>query len=93
MATLSSRRLEETAELGRALISGLPGAGLLIADTALRIQAVDGEIYDSPGYGHCVGRLISDVIPAAARADQAMYQAKQDGGDRVQLATGVPVAS
>ena len=27
------------------------------------------------------------------RADQAMYQAKQDGGDRVQLATGVPVAS
>ena len=66
MATLSSRRLEETAELGRALVSGLSGAGLLVADTALRVQAVDGEIYDSLGYEHCVGRLVRDVIPAAA---------------------------
>jgi len=66
MATLSSRRLEETAELGRALVSGLSGAGLLVADAALRVQAIDGEIYDSLGYAHCVGRLIRDVIPAAA---------------------------
>jgi len=27
------------------------------------------------------------------RADQAMYQAKQDGGDRVQLATAAPVSA
>ena len=66
MAVLSTRRLEETAELGRALISGLSGAGLLVVDAELRIQAVGGDIYESTGHGHCVGRLVPDVIPAAA---------------------------
>jgi len=43
MAMLSTRRLEETAELGQALISGLSGAGLLIVDAELVVQAVAGE--------------------------------------------------
>ena len=66
MAMLSTRRLEEAAELGQALISGLSGAGLLVVDAELRIQAVGGDAYESTGHGHYVGRLVPDVIPAAA---------------------------
>ena len=42
---LNLQRLEDTAELGRALISRLPGAGLLIVDADLRILLADGDAH------------------------------------------------
>ena len=60
------RRLLETAELGADLVARTPGAGLLIVDVDLRIQAIDGELYSRLGYEDAVGRPVPDVIPAAA---------------------------
>ena len=45
MLHLNLQRLEDTAELGRALISRLPGAGLLIVDADLRILLADGDVH------------------------------------------------
>ena len=62
---LNLQRLEDTAELGRALISRLPGAGLLIVDADLRILLADGDVHrDLPA--DIVGKRVDDVIPAEA---------------------------
>ena len=62
---LNLQRLEDTAELGRALISRLPGAGLLIVDADLRILLADGDVHrDLPA--DVVGKRVDDVIPAEA---------------------------
>ena len=76
---ICSRRLEEAA-LAQILVSRLPGAGLLVVDCDLRLAVVDGDIYDTLGYTDCVGRLVRDVIPAAAwRVLAPRYQAALDG--------------
>ena len=65
MLHLNLQRLEDTAELGRALISRLPGAGLLIVDADLRILLADGDVHrDLPA--DVVGKRVDDVIPAEA---------------------------
>ena len=65
MLHLNLQRLEDTAELGRALISELPGAGLLIVDADLRILLADGDVHrDLPA--DVVGKRVDDVIPAEA---------------------------
>lgn len=66
MIALDPRHLEEAAELGRTLVSRLPGAGLLILDTDLRILVMDGDAYSSVDQRGIVGRPVRDVIPAAA---------------------------
>jgi len=62
---LNLQRLEDTAELGRALISRLPGAGLLIVDAELRILLADGDVHRELDAG-IAGRRVEDVIPAEA---------------------------
>ena len=65
MLHLNLQRLEDAAELGRALISGLSGAGLLIVDADLRILLADGDVHrDLPA--DIVGKRVDDVIPAEA---------------------------
>jgi PAS domain S-box-containing protein len=62
---LNLQRLEDTAELGRALITRLPGAGLLIVDADLRILLADGDVHrDLPA--DIVGKRVDDVVPAGA---------------------------
>lgn len=65
MIKLSPGRLEETTELGRGLVSGVQGAGLLIVDRDTRILAIEGDIYDAFGRG-LAGRPVPEVIPATA---------------------------
>ena len=60
---LNLQQLEDTAALGRALISGLPGAGLLILDADLRILLADGDAHQRVG-ADIHGRLVWDVVPA-----------------------------
>ena len=62
---MNLQRLEDTAELGRALISELPGAGLLIVDADLRLLLADGDVHrDLPA--DIVGKRVDDVVPAEA---------------------------
>jgi PAS domain-containing protein len=63
MLHLNLQRLEDTAELGRALISRLPGAGLLIVDTELRILIAGGDVHRDLD---AIGKRVEDVIPAEA---------------------------
>jgi len=63
---ISPKRMEEAAEAGRALVAGLPGAGLIIVDTEMRIRLVDGDGHDTLTHQGSLGRLMPDVIPAAA---------------------------
>ena len=63
--TLTPERLEQAAELGRGLMSGLPGSGLLIVDADLQMLRISGDGHVDPGL---VGRRVPDVIPAAAWA-------------------------
>ena len=62
---LNLQQLEDTAALGRALISGLPGAGLLILDADLRILLADGDAHQRVD-ADIHGRLVWDVLPATA---------------------------
>lgn len=72
-------RLEETAEIGRALIARLPGAGLLIVDADLRILIADGDVFRDVDHGG-VGRRVPEVIPAAAwEILEPRYNAALDG--------------
>ncbi len=63
--TLTPQRLDQAADLGRGLMSGLPGSGLLIVDAELRILRIFGDAHLDPAL---VGRRVPDVIPAAAWA-------------------------
>ena len=63
MLHLNLQRLEDTAELGRALISRLPGAGLLIVDAHLRILLADGDAHRDLD-ANVVGQRVEDVVPA-----------------------------
>jgi PAS domain S-box-containing protein len=76
---LNLQRLEDTAELGRALISRLPGAGLLIVDADLRILRADGDVHrDLPA--DIVGKRVDDVIPAEAWVSlEPRYRAALEG--------------
>ena len=62
---LNLQQLEDTAALGRALISGLPGAGLVILDADLRILLAYGDAHQRVG-ADIHGRLVWDVVPATA---------------------------
>ena len=66
VTTLDLKRLEETADLGRALISQLIGAELLIVDTEMRILLADGEPHRLFDADDVVGRLLPDVTPEQA---------------------------
>jgi PAS domain S-box-containing protein len=78
--TLDLRRLEETADFGRALIARLPGAGLLIIDADLRILLADGDVFRDVDHGGIIGRRVPEVIPAAAwEILEARYDAALDG--------------
>lgn len=61
-----ARRLEDAAELGRGLISGLAEAGLVVVDADLRILDAEGDPYKTLDPGELVGRRVRDVIPASA---------------------------
>jgi PAS domain S-box-containing protein len=73
------QRLEDAAELGRALISRLPGAGLLLVDADLRILLADGDVHrDLPA--DIIGKRVDDVVPADAWVQlESRYRAALDG--------------
>ncbi len=80
MIKLNLQRLEETAEMGKALIRRLPGAGLLVVDTTLRILMIDGDAHRYLDQDTVVGRRVPDVIPAAAwEVLEQRYLAALDG--------------
>ena len=59
-------RLEEAAELGRALIARVPGSGMLMVDPQLRILLAEGDVYRDRDVAHIVGRRIRDLVPASS---------------------------
>jgi len=59
-------RLEEAAELGRALIARVPGSGMLIVDPQLRVLLAEGDVYRHRDVSHIVGRPLRDLVPASA---------------------------
>lgn len=61
--SLSARRLQEAADLGCGLISGLSDSELLVLDAELRILAAHGNAFESGGRTGLVGRHVRDVIP------------------------------
>ena len=66
VTTLDLKCLDETADLGRALISQLIGAELLIVDTETRILLADGEPHRLFDADDVVGHLLPDVTPEKA---------------------------
>jgi hypothetical protein len=58
-------RLTETVGLARDLISGIPGAGLLIVDTELRLLLSNGHAHRDIDAA-ALGRCIDEIVPAAA---------------------------
>jgi PAS domain S-box-containing protein len=65
MTSLDVRRLEDAGELGRTLIAGISGAGLLVVDHGLRVRLMDGDVYEGRDPAEVVGRRVADVIPGA----------------------------
>jgi PAS domain S-box-containing protein len=63
---LDLRHLEESGELGRALIAGLPGSGLLVVDVKMRILLVDGDAHEHLVRDETLMHPICDVIPTRA---------------------------
>jgi len=63
---LNLPRLEEAAELGRALIAGVPGSGMLILDPQLRVLLAEGDVYRHRDVSHIVGRRLRDLVPASS---------------------------
>jgi PAS domain S-box-containing protein len=65
MISLDLDRLEDTAELGRALIARIPGAGLLIVDRDLTVLLAEGDAHRGREQA-VLGRTVPEVIPPAA---------------------------
>ena len=59
-------RLAESAELGRALIDRLPGAGLIVVDRNLRVLLLEGDAYRTYDRETAVGRTLPEIMPASA---------------------------
>ena len=61
---LDLRHLEESGELGRALIAGLPGSGLLVVDVKMRILLIGAAQAGSPLNSKFFGRAAFDLVQA-----------------------------
>jgi PAS domain S-box-containing protein len=59
-------RLKAAGELARDLVSGIPGAGLLIVDADLRVLLSDGHAPCAGDADAALGRCLDEVVPAAA---------------------------
>jgi len=66
MISLDLDRLPETAKLGRALIDGLPGAGMVIVDRELHLLLLEGDAYADFDAGAMLGRPLSHTLTADA---------------------------
>jgi PAS domain S-box-containing protein len=66
MIKVSLRRLEEAGELGRALVDGIPGAGLLVLDGDFRILLADGEVHGERDHDAFLMHRLSEVVPPGA---------------------------
>ncbi|MCW2985128.1 MAG: hypothetical protein JWR63_2698 [Conexibacter sp.] len=66
MICVARGRLNETVELARDLISGIPSAGLLIVDAELRLLVSDGHTHRDIDVAAALGRCIDEIVPAAA---------------------------
>ena len=64
MIRLDLRHLEESGELGRALIAGLPGSGLLVVDVKMRILLIGAAQAGSPLNSKFFGRAAFDLVQA-----------------------------
>ena len=58
--------LEQSGELARALIAGLPGSGLLVIDVKMRIVLIDGDTHASLDRDETLMRPLPDAIPTPA---------------------------
>jgi PAS domain S-box-containing protein len=73
--------LEQSGELARALIAGLPGSGLLVIDAEMRILLIDGDAYARLDRDETLMRPLPEVIPTASREALLPRLAAAIGGE------------